>query len=83
MYWKMSKRVRKGEQARDEMVKVVNCQILWDGVAVRKRWAEYIEQVMNVKDARKRNINVVSDRRMPVLTGLNESAISIVEAREK
>ena len=33
-------RVRKGEQAGDEMRKDVNDQILRDGVEVRKRWAE-------------------------------------------
>ena len=36
MFWKEVKRVRKGEQARDEMVKDVNGQILRDGVEVRK-----------------------------------------------
>ena len=33
---------RKGEQARDEMVKDVNCQILCDGVEVMRRWAAYL-----------------------------------------
>ena len=37
MFWKEVKRVRKGEQARDEIIKVVNCQILCDGVEVRRR----------------------------------------------
>ena len=32
MFWKEVKRVRKGEQAREEMVKDVNGQILRDGV---------------------------------------------------
>ena len=32
MFWKDVKRVRKGEQTRDEMVKDVNGQILHDGV---------------------------------------------------
>ena len=32
MFWKEVKRVRKGEQARDVMVKDVNGQILCDGV---------------------------------------------------
>ena len=32
MFWKEEKRVKKGEQARDEMVKHVNGQILRDGV---------------------------------------------------
>ena len=43
MFWKEVKQVRKGEQARDEMVKDVNGQILRDGVEVRRRWAEYFE----------------------------------------
>ena len=37
MFWKEVKRVRKGEQASDEMVKHVNGQILGDGVEVRRR----------------------------------------------
>ena len=41
MIWKEVKRVRKGEQAREEIVKDVNGQILRDGVQVRRRWAEY------------------------------------------
>ena len=31
------------EQAREEIVKDVNGQILRDGVEVRRRWAEYFE----------------------------------------
>ena len=34
MFWKEIKRVRKGEYARDEMVKDINSQILRDGVEV-------------------------------------------------
>ena len=41
--------MRKGELAREEMVKDVNCQILCDGIEVRKRWAEYFEQVSGRK----------------------------------
>ena len=37
----------------------MNGQILLDGVEVRSRWAEYFEQVLNVADVRKANINVV------------------------
>ena len=40
-------------------------------------WAEYFEQVLNVEDVREANINVVVNRRMPVLGELNERAISI------
>ena len=42
MFWKEVKRVRKGEQAREEMVKDVHGQILRDGVEVR-RWAQYFK----------------------------------------
>ena len=37
IFWKDIKKVRKGEQARNEMVKDVNCQILPDGIEVRRR----------------------------------------------
>ena len=76
MFWKEVKQVRKGEQAREEMVKDVNIQILHDGVEVRRNWAEYFEQVLNVTDVREANINVVGNWRMPVLGDLNERAIS-------
>ena len=82
MFWKEVKRVRKGEQEREEMAKDVNGQILRDGVEVRRRWAEYFEQVLNVADVKEANINVVGNWRMPVLGDLNERAISLVEVRE-
>ena len=49
MFWKEVKRVRKGEQAREEIVKDVNGQILRDSVEARRRSAEYFEQVLNVE----------------------------------
>ena len=39
MFWKEVKCVRKGEQARDKLVKDVNGEMLCDGVDVRRRWA--------------------------------------------
>ena len=74
--------MRKDEQARDEMVKDVNGQILRDGVEVRRRWAEYFEQVLNVADDREANIDVVGNWRMPVLGDLNERAPSLEEVGE-
>ena len=74
--------MRKGEQARDEILKDVNGQILRDGVEVRRRWAEYFKQVLNVTDVREANINVVGNWRMPVLGDLNERAISLEEVRQ-
>ena len=63
---------RQGEQARNDMVKDDNGQISRDGVEVRRRRAEYFEQVLNVADVRKANINVVGNWRMPVLGDLNK-----------
>ena len=74
--------MRKDEQAREEMVKDVNGQIFRDGVEVRRRWAEYFEQVLNVTDVTGANINVVGNWRMPVLGDLNEIAISLEEVGE-
>ena len=64
------------------MAKYVNGQILRDGVEVRRRWAEYFEQVLNVADVREANINVVGNWRMPVLGDLNGREISLEEVRE-
>ena len=71
--------MRKGEQARDEMAKNVNGQMLRYGVEVRRRWAEYFEQVLNVADDTEAIINVVGNWRMPVFGDLNERAISLEE----
>ena len=60
-FWKEVKQVRKGEQAREMMVKVVKGQISLDGIEVRRRWAEYFEQVLNAADDREANINVVGN----------------------
>ena len=82
MFWKEVNRVRKGEQARDEMVKEVNGQILYDGEEVRRRWAEYFEQVLNMADIREADVYVVDNWPMPVLGDLNERAISLEEVGE-
>ena len=74
--------MRKGEQAREEMAKDVNGQILRYVVQVRSRWAEYFEQVLNVADVREANINVVGNWWMPVLGDLNERAILLEEIWE-
>ena len=68
-FLKEIKRVRKGEQAREEILKDVNGQILRDGVEVRRRLAEYFEQDLIVADVRDANTNVVRNWRMPVCGG--------------
>ena len=82
MFWKEVKQVRKGEQGRNEMVKDVNGQVLRDGLEVRRRWAEYFEQVLNVADVREANINLVGNWWLPVLGDLNEKAISLEKVGE-
>ena len=76
-FWKEVKRVRKGEQAMDEIVKDVNGQILRDGAEVRRRWAENFEQVLNVAGVMEANIDVVGNWRMPVLGDLKERGTSL------
>ena len=49
---------------------------------MRRRWAEYFEQVLNVADVSEANINVVGNWPMPVLGDLNERAISLEELGE-
>ena len=70
--------MRNGEQARDEMVK--KGQILQNAVEVRRRWAKYFEQVLNVKNVRE--VNYKCNWWMLVLGELNERAISIGEVKE-
>ena len=82
MFWKDVKRVRKSEEASDEVVKDCNGQILRDGEEVRRIWAEYFEQVLNMEDVREANMNVVGNWQMPVLEDLNERAISLKEVGE-
>ena len=40
------KLVKRSEQRKDEMVKEAKNQLLQDGANVRKRWAEYFEQLL-------------------------------------
>ena len=49
---------------------------------MRRRWAEYFEQVLNVADVREANNNVVGNWRTPMLGDLNGRAISLVEVME-
>ena len=65
------------------MVKDVNGQILLDGVEVRRRWADYFEQVLNEADVREKNMNVDGNWKMPVFGDLNKRSITVEEVREK
>ena len=50
---------------------------------MRKRWAEYLEQLLNVDDVGKESVNVVGGFRIYVIGGLNERAISIKRKYER
>ena len=60
----------------------VKGQMLRDGAEMRRKRAEYFEQVLNVADVREANINVVGNWRMPVLGDLNERVVSLEEVGE-
>ena len=52
-----------------------NVKIMRVSDEVRKTWVEYFEQVLNVKVVREGIINVLGERRVPVLGELNENNI--------
>ena len=63
-----SGRGEKGENGRAEAVKDVNGSLLLRSGDVRKRWAEYFEELLNVEDPREAIIVAVrGGARMPVL----------------
>lgn len=82
MFWKEVKRVKRGESRREEAVKDENGQLLVEGGAVRRRWAEYFEGLLNVEDGREARIEAVGGVRMPVLGRENEREIERKEVLE-
>ena len=60
MFWKEERRVRKGGSMTEETVKDVNGRLL-EGNEVRKRWAEYFEELLNVQEDREADIVAVGD----------------------
>ena len=61
------------EQARDKIVKDAYGQILRDGVEVMNRLVKYFQHVLHVEDVKEANLNIVGDRRIPVLEKLNNN----------
>ena len=49
---------------------------------MRRRSAEYFEQVLNVADVREATLNVVGNWRTPIFGDLNLRSISLVDVRE-
>ena len=57
-FWKEVRRVRKAGSTMEETVKDVNGRLM-RGSEVRKRWAEYFEELLNVQEDREADIVVV------------------------
>ena len=82
MFWKEVKRVRKNEAGREERVKDRNGKLLVECQDVRKRWAEYFCELLNVEDGREAKIVQVDGRRqMPVFGEENDRLISKEEVK--
>ena len=78
MFWIEVNRVRKGEQAMDELVNDENGQIFRCWVEMRRRLAENFDRVLNMADVKGRKYKrIVGYRRMLVVGELNARATSI------
>ena len=73
-FWKEVKRVRKGGSRMEETVKDVNGRML-KGNDVRKRWADYFEELLNVEEDREATIVTVGGVQVPVMGDENEREI--------
>jgi len=59
MFWKEVKRTQKGTSGKEERVKTENGRLLIEKDAVRKRWAEYFERLLNAEEDREPEIVAV------------------------
>ena len=75
--------MRKGESGSESRIKDGSGRLLVEEEEIKKRWAEYFEELLNVWDEREANIVAVpGGRRMPVLNGMNESEINEKEVND-
>jgi len=83
MFWKEVKRTRKGTSGKEERVKTEGGRLLIEQDALRKRWAEYFERLLNVEEDREPEIIAVRrERGMNLLGELNEALITREEVQE-
>ena len=83
MFWKEVKRVRKGVQGEELRVKDRDGTMLVEGKAVRQRWAEYFDELLNVQDGVQASIVALGGaRRMPVFGRLNDGGVESYEVEE-
>ena len=74
-FWKEVRRVRNGGSRTEEIAKDVNGRLL-RGSEVRKRWAEYFEELLNVQEDREADIVAVGGVQVPVMGEENERKIT-------
>ena len=70
-FWKEVRRVRKGGLRTEETAKDLNGRLL-RGNEARKRWAEYLEELLNVQEEREADIVAVGGVQVPVMGEENE-----------
>ena len=79
-FWNEVRRVRKGGLRTEETVKDVNGWLL-RGNEVRKRWAEYFEEFLNVQEDRESELVAVVGVQVPVMGEENEREITREEVK--
>ena len=72
--------MRKDGSRTEETVKDVNGR-LFRGNEVRKRWAEYFEELLNVQEDREADIVAVAGVQVPVMGEENEREITREEVK--
>ena len=79
-FWKEVKRVRKGGLRMEETVKDVNGWML-KGNDVRKRWADYFEELLNVEEDTDAALVTMGGVQVPVMGDENEREITKEEVK--
>ena len=80
MFWKEVKRLRKGELGGEELVKDRDGGLLVESLDVRRRWAEYFSELLNVEDEREAIVVPGGGGgQMPVFGDANNRGISWAE----
>ena len=75
--------MRKGEQGDEMRVKDRDGNMLIEGNAARRRWAEYFEELLNAQDSVEASVVAVDgDKRMPVFGRLNDRGVENYEVEE-
>ena len=84
MFWKEVKRMRKGVQGEEMRVNDRDGNMLVVGKAVKHRWAEYFDELLNEQNGVKASFVAMNDDRwMPVFDKLNDRGVESCEVRRE